>query len=212
MSAASGWFRLVVAGGRSLHYAYGMNARARQPPDGCRVVIAFEDGNAPVTLWFNAPGDGPLVARVDPRPGVFLAPSSMRELAGRIYVNRGALRTDAERIERVRVTFEGKPVAPRGPTAFKDAAGALYADSVLAIHSKAGGTPDLVIEISLSEGGPSRRIACRPAPAGEPRVCTVDGIDAMFAVSQAKLAGFLSAPPAPPAPPSAPDASDASRP
>lgn len=158
--------------------------------DGCRVIIAFEDGNAPVTLLFSEDRHGVVYARIDPRPGVFLASHALRELAGAIYVSHGTLHTDASRIERVRATFEGKPVLPRSPTAFRDAVAALYADSVLALRKKPDGAPDLVIEISLAEGGPPRRIACRPAPAKERRVCTVEGVDATFAVAQAKLAAF----------------------
>ena len=158
--------------------------------DGCRVTLAFEDGNAPVTLAFSEERDGVVYARIDPRPGVFLAPHALRELAGAIYVSHGTLHTETARIERVRVIFEGKPVQPRSPTAFHDAVSALYADSVLALHKKPNGTPDLVIEVSVAEGGPPRRIACRPAPAQERRVCTMDGVDAVFAVAQAKLTAF----------------------
>jgi len=158
--------------------------------DGCRVIFAFEDGNAPLTLAFSEERNGALYARIDPRPGVFLAPHALRDLAGAIYVNHGALRTEATRIERVRVTFEGKVVSPRTPTAFRDAVAALYAESVLALRRKPDGAPDLVIEVSLAEGGPPRRIACRPAPSKERRVCTIDGIDATFGVAAAKLAPF----------------------
>lgn len=160
-------------------------------PDGCRVVLAFEGGNAPVTLSFGAEGEGGVYARAEPRSGVMVVPKALRELAGRIYVSRGALRIDAARIESVRVTAGGKPVAARDPRALAGAVAALSADRVVSLK-RAVGAPDLVLDVALAEGGPARRIACRPASAAE-RHCTVDGVNATFAVAEARLSPFLPA-------------------
>ncbi|HSO37044.1 MAG TPA: hypothetical protein VLT33_31180 [Labilithrix sp.] len=156
--------------------------------DGCHVVLAFEDGNAPLTVWFGAEGEGGVYGRVDTRAGVFVAPKALRELAGRLYVSRGSLRTEASRIERVRVTFEGRPVV-REASALRDAVAALYADRVVALGKKIP-PPDLVIDVALSEGGPPRRIACAPEVAAE-RLCTVDGVDATFGLASSRLAPVL---------------------
>ena len=163
-------------------------------PDGCHVVIAFEDGNAPLTVWFGAPGEGGVYARVDTRSGVFVAPQALRELAGRIYVSRGSLRTEPSRIERVRATFEGQPVL-REATMLRDAVAMLYADRVVALGTKAaGGSPDLVIEVAVAEGGPARRIACRTGAADgalAEALCTVTGVDATFGLTASRLAPLL---------------------
>jgi hypothetical protein len=156
--------------------------------DGCHVVIAFEDERAPLTVWFGAEGEGGVYGRVDTRPGVFVAPPALRELAGRIYVNRGALRSEPTRIERVSVTYEGRPVV-REATALRDAVATLYADRVVALGTQAAGTADLVLEVALAEGGPPRRIGCRTA--GAEALCTVSGVDATFGLAASRLAPLL---------------------
>lgn len=161
--------------------------------DGCHVVLAFEDGNAPITVWFGAEGEGGVYGRVDTRPGVFVAPQALRELAGRIYVNRGSLRAEASRIERVRATFEGRPVV-REASALREAVAALFADRVVSLGKTGTAAPDLVIEIALAEGGPTRRIACRPGGSPAERLCTASGIDATFALAVSRLAPFLPPP------------------
>ena len=159
--------------------------------DGCHVVLAFEDGKAPITVWFGAEGEGGIYGRVDTRDGVFVAPMALRELAGRIYVSRGSLRVEASRIERVRATFEGRPVV-REASALREAVAALFADRVVSLgRASATATPDLVIEIALAEGGPPRRIACWPGGSSAERLCTASGIEATFALAPARLAPFL---------------------
>lgn len=159
--------------------------------DGCHVVIAFEGGNAPVTLWFGSEGEGGVYARIEPRAGVMVAPRALRELAGRIYVSRGSLRVEAATIERVRVTAGGKPVTPRDPKALADAVAALSADRVESLENGVG-TPDLVLDVSVTEGGLARRIACKAFSPAE-RHCSIDGVNATFAVAEARLAPFLPA-------------------
>jgi hypothetical protein len=161
--------------------------------DGCHVVLAFEDGNAPLTVWFGAEGEGGVYGRVDTRSGVFVAPKALREMAGRLYVNRGALRAEASRIERVRATFEGRPLV-REASALRDAVASLFADRVVSIGRTSLTAPDLVIDVALAEGGPTRRIACRPGAEPAEHVCTTTGVEATFALANARLSLFLDTP------------------
>jgi len=161
-------------------------------PEGCRVVLAFEDGNAPVTVAFGAEGEGGVYARVESRGGVMVAPRALRELAGRIFVSRGLLRVDASRIERVRVTSNGKPVAGSDARTAASVIAGLLAERVVALRKETR-TPDLVIEVSLAEGGPPRRITCRSTSSTE-RECAIDGVNAIFAVAEPRLALLLPAP------------------
>ncbi|MDB4937147.1 MAG: hypothetical protein JWP87_4119 [Labilithrix sp.] len=160
--------------------------------DGCHVVLVFPDGNAPVTVWFGAEGEGGVYVRVDPRPGVLVAPRSLRDLAKSIYVSRGSLRTQAERIERVRVLAEGKPVTVADASTQRDTMAALFADRVVSLK-KPEGAPDLVIEVTVAEGGPARRIACKSISKTE-RHCGLDGLNATFSVAESRLAPLLIAP------------------
>jgi len=159
--------------------------------DGCHVVLAFADGNAPVTVWFGAEAEGGIYARVDPRPGVLVAPRALRDLAKRIYVSRGLLRTDAARIENVRVTSGGKVVSG-DLDRLREAMAGLIAQRVESFEKPAG-PPDLVIEVTVSEGGPRRRITCRSSSPTERR-CGLDGVSATLAVSEATLAPLLGQP------------------
>jgi hypothetical protein len=176
-------------------------------PAGCHVVLAFEDGNAPLTVWLGDEGEGGVYGRVEGRPGVFVAPRAVRELAGRIYVSRGSLRVAAERVERVRVTFAGKAVTERTPEALRSAVGGLTAERVDSLGKKGFSSPaELVVEIAVAEGGPPRRIQCAPQSAasasppgsshGPPsvageRLCASSGVDALFVLSAATLAPLL---------------------
>lgn len=157
--------------------------------DGCHVVVGFEDGNAPVTLWFGAEGEGGIYVRVDPHPEVLVAPRSLRDLAKSVYVSRGSLRTPREHVERVRVMLDGKPVPARDPSALRDAVSSLFAERVVALK-KPEGAPDLVIEVAVTEGGPPMRIGCRSISAAE-RHCGLDGLNATFLVAEPRLAPFL---------------------
>jgi hypothetical protein len=157
--------------------------------DGCHVVVGFEDGNAPVTLWFGAEGEGGIYVRVDPHPEVLVAPRSLRDLAKSIYVSRASLRTEASRVERVSVMIDGKPAPARDPSALRDAVSSLFADRVVALK-KPDGAPDLVLEVALTEGGPPKRISCRSISAAE-RHCAASGVNATFLVSESRLAPFL---------------------
>ena len=49
------------------------------------------------------------------------------------FSNRGTLRNNAARIERVKVTVHGRPVAVRDPEAARDAVAALFANRVVAL-------------------------------------------------------------------------------
>jgi hypothetical protein len=160
--------------------------------ESCHVVLGFADGNAPVTVWFGAEAEAGIYVRVDPRPGVLVAPRSLRDLAKTIYVSRGTLRTEAARIERVRVVADGKPVTVHDPGLARDTMAALFADRVVALK-KPEGVPDLVIEVSVTEGGPPRRIACRAVSKNE-RYCGLEGVNATFSVAESRLAPLIIAP------------------
>jgi hypothetical protein len=159
--------------------------------DGCHVILGFADGNAPVTVWFGAEAEGGVYAKVDGRSGVLVAPRALRDLAKALYVSRGMLRTDAARIERVKVTLQGRAVPQRDPAAARDAVAALYAERVVSLD-KLDGAPDLVVEVALAEGGPPRRIACRTVAATE-RYCALDGVKATFAVAASRWKALLPA-------------------
>lgn len=158
----------------------------------CKVIVGFEDGNAPVTLTFGTEGEGGVYARAEPRAGVFVAPRSLRELAGTIFVSRALTSIDPSRIETVRVTLEGKPVTLSDVDSARNAAASLIAERVVAVGKKLAGAPDLVIEVITDESGPTRRITCRPpVGVGAPRLCAVDGVTAIYAVNPGKFAPFL---------------------
>jgi hypothetical protein len=157
--------------------------------DGCHVVLGFADGNAPVTVWFGAEAEGGIYVRVDTRPGVLVAPRALRDLARTIYVSRGLLRTEAARVESVRVTQDGKLVAKKDLTELRDALAGLFAQKVVSFD-KPEGPPNLVLEITVSEGGPRRRITCRSTSPTE-RYCGLDGVSATLSVPESKLVPFL---------------------
>jgi hypothetical protein len=157
--------------------------------DGCHLVLAFADGNAPVTVWFGAEAEAGIYVRVDPRSGVAVAPRSLRDLAKSIYVSRGLLRTEAARIESVRVTSQGKPVALGDLSEVRDALAGLFAQRVVSLEKPAG-PPDLVIEVSTTEGGPRKRITCRSTSPAE-RSCGLDGVNATLSVPEGKLRRLL---------------------
>lgn len=159
--------------------------------EGCRVVLAFADGNAPVTVWFGAEAEGGVYARVDPRPGVLVAPRAMQDLAKRLYVSRGLLRTEAARIESVRVTSDGKLLPPRDVSEVREAVAGLYALRVVSFDNPEG-PANLVIEVALDEGGPRKRITCRSISPTE-RHCGLYGVRATFVVPESKLAPLLPA-------------------
>jgi hypothetical protein len=159
--------------------------------DGCHVILGFADGNAPVTVWFGAEGEGGVYARVDGRNGVLVAPRALRDLAKGFYVSRATLRTEPARIERVKVLLQGRLVTPRDPAAARDAVAALYADRVVSLD-KLDGAPDLVIEVAIADAGAPRRITCRTAAPAE-RYCALEGVKATFAVAASRFAALLPA-------------------
>ncbi len=158
-------------------------------PDGCRVTLDVEEGASLATLWFGNEGEGGVYARVDSRTGVMVVPRALRELAGRIFVSRAALQSDAERVERVRVTAGGNVLLGGDPGALADAVASLTATSVLSLTTLTS-PPDLLIDVTVREGGPPKRISCRAFSASE-RHCSAAGIRATFAVAESRLAPFL---------------------
>lgn len=158
--------------------------------DGCRVVLAFEDDKDPKTIRFgNLGGDG-LYGRIEGSSSfVFAATPLLKELAGRWYVSRAALRTPEPEIKQVRVEKGAERTAD--PEALRGAAASLIADKVIALKSKdLGGPESLVVEVRTD--AKTKRIACGPAVKGARR-CTVTGVDAVFEVREVSLAPFLGA-------------------
>jgi len=161
-------------------------------PNACQMVLGFEGGNAPVTITLGAEGDAGVYGKVDTRPGVFVAPLSLRELMGRIFVSRASLRTEASAIERVRATSGGRPTTLDDGT-LRSVASGLLADQVVALGRAAVTAlppADVVLEVTRSEVGAPRRIVCRPADAAGKRRCTASDVDAVFLVSSTRLAAL----------------------
>jgi hypothetical protein len=161
--------------------------------DACRVVLAFEDGNAPVTVRFGAEGEGGIYGIVDGRPEVFVAPLPLHELAKRIYVSRSALRAEPSRIESVKVTVQGKPVTAQSPSSLREAAGGLFADRVVSLGSSDVGRAEVEIVMTLAEGGPTKRVTCGPV-VGPWRRCSTPDVKAIFDVHPTTLSGLLAPP------------------
>lgn len=163
--------------------------------EGCRAIVAFADGKAPATISFGKEGERGVYARVDTRPGVFVAPKSLHKWMSDVHVSEAALRTEFEKIERVRVTLKGKPVTLEQPL-MKEAMGRLFATPIAFGRASVTALPpaDLVIEV-FAEGGPPKRIACRPPENPTDRVprrkCTKDGLDVVFELPQANFANLL---------------------
>lgn len=156
--------------------------------DGCRVVLGFEDGNAPATIHFGAEGEGGAYGRVEGSPRVFVAPKPLREMASDLFVSRAALRVDPARVERVRVRVDGRDV-PGDLEARKSALGALFAAKVERFGARLpAGEKRLEVEVAVSEGGAPRRITCAGSAGEGRRSCTTSGVDATFAVAEARLA------------------------
>jgi hypothetical protein len=164
--------------------------RGGKEEDQCRVVLAFEDGNAPLTVRFGAEGEGGVYATIEGRPEIFVAPRSLLELAKRIYVNRATLREEPSRIESVKVTVNGRPAPMKSAAALRDAAGALFADRVASLGSADVGTREIEIVVTVAEGGPKKRVVCGPV-VGPWRKCATPGVKAVFDVHPSTLNALI---------------------
>ncbi len=159
--------------------------------DACRVVLGFEDGNAPATVRFDgdAPGGG-AYGSLDGDNHVFVANPGLRELAHGIYVSHAATREPIESIASVRVLERGKDVTPKDPDAAKDAASALFADRAVLVK-KHDQPADVVVELARAAGAP-KRVTCGPAHDGK-RLCTASDLPLVqYELADAKLAPLLS--------------------
>jgi hypothetical protein len=163
-------------------------------PDACRVVLGFEGGNDPLTVHLGADGEGGVYGSVDGRPGVFVAPRSLRALASTIFASRAALRVAPDEIRTVRLTKNKKTITAADPAALHDALGALYADRAVELGKPAPIAEDVAIEIASSaDGGSSaKRIACGAPLASGARICAASTLpQATFEVAASKLAPFF---------------------
>ncbi len=179
----------------------------------CRVVVGFEDGNAPATIVLGSEGEGGIYGAIDGRPGVFVAPLALRDLASALYVNRASLRTEPSRITSVRVVRAPRGEALTAPAeVLREAAAGLYAERVLAAGegAKLEGSVDVELAVASADAGRPRVIRCSPLPSAEPggsppaaapppsprarHACAVSDVQATFAVSDERLALFLGTP------------------
>lgn len=156
----------------------------------CRVVLAFEDGNAPVTVRFGAEGEGGIYGAVDGRPEVFVAPLPLHELVKRIYVSRASLREEPSRIESVKVVVKGKAVTTQSQETLRLAAGGIFADRVVSLGSTDVGPAEVEILMTLGEAGGAKRVSCGPI-VGAWRRCSTPGVKAIFDVHPSTLGGLL---------------------
>jgi hypothetical protein len=165
----------------------------------CRVVVSFEDGNAPLTMRFGKDGEGGVYGSIDGHPEVFVISGGMSELAKRIYVSNASMRAEPSLIESVRVSVNGKVVSTgRDPEELREAAGRLYADRVLSVGSSdVGGKAEVEIEIALADAGPKRKITCGAVvlvDGQQARRCAVNGVKAVFELLPSKVLGLLAPP------------------
>ncbi len=163
--------------------------------DGCRVVLAYADGSAAVTVHLGALGEGGVYGKTSEGPHVFVAPKALRELAGTIFVSRAALRVDPEEVESVRVTIDGRP-RDVDPSVVRETLAGLYAVSVVAFDTKASlgqgpKRPTIEIEARL-RGGKAKRITCSGPAVAERRKCVAEGVNATFAVAEARFLRLMS--------------------
>lgn len=155
--------------------------------EGCRIVMAFQDGNNPLTIRLGSATEGGVYGQVDGRADVFVASSAFVEMAKRIYVSRAALRADPTQIESVKMTVGGKPVTLRENA--KERVGALFPDRVATIGNNDIDKPDLELTITMSEGGPPKRITCSK-PDGVWRKCATPSVKAVFELATSLVDGL----------------------
>jgi hypothetical protein len=160
--------------------------------DACRVVLGFEDGNAPATVRFD--GDafgGGVYGSLDGDNHVFVANAGLRELAHGIYVSHAGTREPLESIASVRVSEHGKDVTPKDQDGAKNAASALFADRVVAVK-KHDQPADVVVEFLRADAGAPKRLTCG-APWDAKRLCTASDLpDVQYELADAKLGPLLS--------------------
>ncbi len=160
----------------------------------CRVELGFADEKDPAVIRLGSEGEGGIYGLVEGRPGVFVAPSSLGELARRIYVSHAALRAPVDSLDRVRVFVEGRPLTTVEPAVLRESASRLFADRVVSVGSSDVGRSELEIELTLADGGATRRVRCAAATAGRSgrvRRCSTPHVNAIFEVRDSLLQPLL---------------------
>jgi len=152
----------------------------------CKVVLVFEDGNAPLTVRFGAEGEGGVYAKLEGASEVFVAPRSLETLAKRIYVSTAALGVDPEAVSSLSLVRGGTTLR-REPSAVR----ALVADRVASLGGEVGPV-EVEIVVGLADGGAPKRIRCGPL-AGEHRRCTTPGVKASFEVHRSRFDALFGA-------------------
>jgi hypothetical protein len=153
--------------------------------EGCKVVLAFEDGNAPLTIRFGAEGEGGVYAKLEGAPEVFVAPRSLHTLASRIYVSTAALSTDPANVASVTVRRGAFRIA-REPSAVR----LLLADRVSALGTPDVGPIEIEVLIAWADGGAPKRVVCGPVR-DEHRRCSTAGVKATFDVHRSRFESLL---------------------
>jgi hypothetical protein len=153
--------------------------------EGCKVVLAFEDGNAPITLRFGSEGEGGVYAKLEASPEVLVAPRSLHTLASRIYVSTASLSTDPASVSSVTIQ-RGASRVRREPAAVR----LLVADRVANLGPPDVGPVEIEVTIAWTDGGPPKRIVCGPLR-GEHRRCATGGVKATFDVHRSRFDTLL---------------------
>ena len=159
-------------------------------PEGCRVVLAFEDGNAPITVRFGAEDAGTVYGKIDGSPHVFVMGNGLLALARSVFVSRASLRVDPSRIESVRVTAPAPTVTRQA--ALRDALSGFIADRVVSLGDPQV-DPELTIDVTIAEGGPPKRISCSSPDKEGFRKCVTPLVRAVFRVSRSVWSRFFEA-------------------
>jgi hypothetical protein len=160
--------------------------------DPCRVVLAFQDGQLPITVRLGGEGEGGVYGVVEGYPEVFSASAALRVLFRRVYVSRAALRVEADAVDSVKVDSHGHDIAVSDPATLRRAAAGLFVDDVVSLGRT---TPmpsplDLEITVSMTEGRAAKRILCGPVH-GAVRRCVTLGVPALFEVKASSVARFF---------------------
>lgn len=166
-------------------------------PDGCHAALVFEEGKETRTVVLGAEGEGGVYGTVSGDPAVFVAPRALRQMLETIYVSRTAVRLPPAEVSGVTVTIPGRKAHELATDAARAAVTGLFADQVLSVGRAPRVTPSLTLLMKGSSG--TLRLVCGPGASGAPdggvtearRACAVEGLPALFAIDEPRLAPFL---------------------
>ena len=104
--------------------------------------------------------------------------------------SRALLRVDAARVESVRVSA-ARPVA-KTPSVLRDAVSGFFADRVESL-GEPDFDPEMTIEVTVAEGGPTKRIFCSAPGIPVRRRCSASDTRAVFSVLRGTWSRFFEA-------------------